>query len=305
MTTRIYLSGGLGNQLFQLAAALFVADGERVVLEARYSHTRKNKDGNPDICGFKLPGNVSVSQVDSNQLVRRSLNFGIRIGAKGNSVFLIKILEYVISFLIFVIEHQRLKVFINRGLGYDPRIRKLSRNVFLVGYFQTYQLVDKFEVRTLMQELCLAEGFTTEDLYLDSETQIYLHLRLGDYLEASAFGIPTVDYYRQAISELRLFREDLRLVVFSDEPINAKDYLRELLSEEDLVLPPSSYSSAEVMQSFRSGRFYVIGNSSFSWWGAYLSLNEQSRVTAPEPWFLKTTTPFNLLPPSWVKLRSF
>ena len=305
MTTRIYLSGGLGNQLFQLAAALFVANGEKVVLESRYSHTRTNKNGEPDICGFDLPKNVLVSQIEGNQIVRRLLNLGIRLGAKNSNIILIKILECVISVLFLLIENKWLHVFINRGLGYDPRIIGVQKNVFLVGYFQTHLLVDKAEVHAAMQDLELVEGLTTEDLSLNPEKQIYLHLRLGDYLQAASFGIPSVGYYEEAINSLRFFRKDLNLVIFSDEPHKVKAYLGDVLTDGDLILGPSSHSAAEVLQSYRSGQFYVIGNSSFSWWGAYLSLNDQSRVTAPDPWFSMGAPPSNLIPPYWIKRSAF
>jgi hypothetical protein len=305
MTTRIYLSGGLGNQLFQLAAALFVSNGGDVVLESRYSHTRKNRQGEPDICGFELPGNVSISQIEGNQLVRRFLNLGIRLGAKESSLFLLKTLEIVIAVLMFLIEGKLLRVFINRGLGYDPRIVGVRKNAFLVGYFQTHKLVDKVEVFSSMKAMGLAEGLATENLPLNPEKQIYLHLRLGDYLEAASFGIPSVSYYQNAISEMRSFRQDLNLVIFSDEPLKVKTYLRQILTDQDLILAPSTHSAAEVLQSYRSGKYYVIGNSSFSWWGAYLSLNDQSRVAAPTPWFLMATSPSNLIPPSWIELTSF
>jgi hypothetical protein len=47
---RVHLTGGLGNQLFQLAAALRPADGGLVILEFGLTTVRTSETGEPDIC---------------------------------------------------------------------------------------------------------------------------------------------------------------------------------------------------------------------------------------------------------------
>jgi hypothetical protein len=49
----------------------------------------------------------------------------------------------------------------------------------------------------------------------------------------------------------------------------------------------------------RYGSSYIIANSSFSWWGAYLRKNQNAPVYAPNKWFKGMDDPDQLLPPDW------
>jgi hypothetical protein len=44
--------------------------------------------------------------------------------------------------------------------------------------------------------------------------------------------------------------------------------------------------------------YLVIGNSTFSWWAAYLNEN-QTNIVAPRKWFKGREDPSELMPPHW------
>jgi hypothetical protein len=48
------------------------------------------------------------------------------------------------------------------------------------------------------------------------------------------------------------------------------------------------------------GSAYVIANSSFGWWAAYLKKDKNARVFAPSPWFANLPEPCDLFPPEWI-----
>ena len=58
-------------------------------------------------------------------------------------------------------------------------------------------------------------------------------------------------------------------------------------------------SVASTLQAMRLGHGYVVANSSFSWWAAFLSFNGASEVVAPSPWFKGMDDPKDLIPPNW------
>ena len=50
---------------------------------------------------------------------------------------------------------------------------------------------------------------------------------------------------------------------------------------------------------------YIIANSSYSWWGAWLSANENKKVIAPSKWFGVNNQDKNtkdLFPEDWIVL---
>ena len=61
-------------------------------------------------------------------------------------------------------------------------------------------------------------------------------------------------------------------------------------------------SAAETLQTMRLCHGYVIGNSSFSWWGAKLSFQENPPVISPSKWFLGQPDPAGLIPDDWERI---
>jgi hypothetical protein len=49
----------------------------------------------------------------------------------------------------------------------------------------------------------------------------------------------------------------------------------------------------------RRGAGYVLSNSTFGWWGAFLSKTGNPRVVVPKPWFVTLEDPRQLNPEFW------
>lgn len=49
-------------------------------------------------------------------------------------------------------------------------------------------------------------------------------------------------------------------------------------------------------------KHFVIANSSFSWWGAWLSRHGGKIVVAPRRWFGDGSDEGDIVPPGWVRL---
>jgi len=76
----------------------------------------------------------------------------------------------------------------------------------------------------------------------------------------------------------------------------------------DLVLPirlvgQVNNSTALTFEIMRLGYGYVIANSTFSWWAAYLSRNLNSSVVSPDPWFTGIPEPTYLIPKGWKRIQ--
>jgi len=91
--------------------------------------------------------------------------------------------------------------------------------------------------------------------------------------------------------------------VFSDEENEARRILNWLPSARVKFISDVDGESAASLMAMRLGCAYVIANSTFSWWGAFLSECEEPLVVAPKPWFLGQHEPSFLIPQNWIRIE--
>jgi hypothetical protein len=137
------------------------------------------------------------------------------------------------------------------------------------------------------------------------EKPILVHVRLGDYLSIDTFGIPSQEYYRQAITYILANSTLNNIWLFSNEPDKAIAMLPESFRVQIRVVPDSGLTPAETLELMRHCHSYVIANSTFSWWGAYLSYNLESIKVGPTPWFKGEPSPKDIIPGSWKTFQAF
>lgn len=112
-------------------------------------------------------------------------------------------------------------------------------------------------------------------LLISKPAATVVHIRRGDFLaEPQKFGILTEDWYRQALS----FGEIKDLVVFSDDLAWCRN--QNFLQGATFVDEPDEVVALHLMSQFRR---FVISNSTFSWWAAWLAGSEE--VVVPDRWF--------------------
>ena len=93
-------------------------------------------------------------------------------------------------------------------------------------------------------------------------------------------GFIKKDYYREGMKKIAEEIKNPKFFVFSDD-------IEEVEKNYNLPFPvtyvrPSSAVSGEILLS--SCKNFIITNSTFAWWGAYLSTNKDKKVIMPTPW---------------------
>lgn len=102
-----------------------------------------------------------------------------------------------------------------------------------------------------------------------------IHVRLGDY-DDNYHPRLTMEYYRKAMSH---FHESTNFLVFSDDKWAAT----EMFGNKATVFAGGDYMDDFTMM--RSCKHFIIGNSTFSWWPAWLGEDPDKKVIAPSNWF--------------------
>lgn len=311
---RVYVSltGGLGNQLFQLARALTEGQDTRVKILQSLGQPRRDSYGNLEIQGFELPEQVEImkpAQTKAILLIQKMAGYVLRMGISPRSYekgLLRAGIIFLSQFSLQVQLRTRVRLEIGNGVGYSPETRN-GHNKLLIGYFQSYVWARKPDVYKMLQSLRPTEesrDYSRLHKKSESEKPIVVHVRLGDYLNEKDFGILSARYYEESIRELWESGEFGSIWAFSDEPEKARNLLPDDLLAKIYWVPQVGLTSAQVLQLMRLGYGYVIGNSTFSWWGAFLSYNENAKVIAPDPWFLNLEDPKRLIPDDWKRIRA-
>ena len=171
-------------------------------------------------------------------------------------------------------------------------------NVSLVGYFQSEKYFKHIEddIRKLFgpKEDALSCWASTQHLF---DNPVALHIRRGDFLINSVHHHNlSMKYYETA---LRAFGSDRQVIIFSDDTDWCK---AQPLFEGDRFLVCEGGGPYTDLYMMSKCDDFIIANSTFSWWGAWLSHNEDKLVIYPDLWFGpnnidKSTA--DLFPPEW------
>lgn len=302
----VILNGGLGNQLFQTAAVLYQSEGKEVMLDQNLGRPRLNDEDQADIAGLLSNSRIKlVPRKPPGTIMRKMSTLAIRESAKTREgVFAIWTVEILASVLFSLFHLSPVRVRINNGIGYDKVFEKKS-SALQIGYFQTYEWASRPDVfETLMQLKPLQYSKELQKFADAGKTskRLCVHVRLTDYRLENSFGIPSFKYYKEAIGLAIESSNFDRITLFSDEPNSALQFIPTSYRRLVEIVPDFPGGVVETFEAMRLCDGYVIGNSTFGWWAAFLSRTKFSIVVAPSVWFRTGPSPVRLIPKHWKRL---
>lgn len=138
---------------------------------------------------------------------------------------------------------------------------------------------------------------------ISSINSISIHIRRGDYASSERlqviYGLCPLNYYYTAINSISKAVKNPHFFVFSDDIGWAKQNLK-ITHPVKFIIGNKALVDLCLMSQCKH---HIIANSSFSWWGAWLSTNKNKIVYAPKQWFKKTKLiPHDLIPESWIRI---
>ncbi len=175
------------------------------------------------------------------------------------------------------------------------------KNMLLHGYFQSekYFHRHKKEIIDLFSPSDKIVSYL-QSKYLDiisHPNTVSIHFR--DYLkedpEQKCHPNCTKDYFIKAIE---IFPIDSLFIIFSNNIDWCKKEFADIPRQIRYVENEHFFYDFYLMSMCKNN---IISNSSFSWWAAYLNLNEDKVVVAPRRWFVESyeSNYFDLLLPEW------
>lgn len=194
-----------------------------------------------------------------------------------------------------------------RGLGYNAAIETWGDGSYLHGYWQCQDyfmhVADRIRRDFTFPAYSNAQNAEMADRIKGCAQAISLHVRRGDYTTLAAHTLCDQAYYDAALARVLDGLPGMPTVfVFSDDPQWAKENLP-LPCEKVVVDFNGPETDFEDMRLMSLCDHNIIGNSSFSWWAAWLNANPGKRVAGPARWFgdAKLDNP-DILPANWLKI---
>jgi len=300
-----HLLGGLGNQMFQYAAARAVSVRCRapLILDISWlaSETERQFDLWPFRTGtarpfalspFCIQAKILQSGRPQSQWVSRFRHFADRLNRR------------------FGARKLGAPIYRETPFQYDCSVQSLQAPVYMYGHFQSEKyfadcgsvILEDFQIKDPPRP----EAQALLDRIKASDA-ICVHIRRGDYVTdrtVNAFhGLCSIDYYHRGLEDTANRLTQPECFVFSDDPVWVRQNLKLNLPATivDIHGPDEAHEDLRLMAACHS---YIIANSSLSWWGAWLGRRAGKRVVAPRQWFraARHDEERDLVPDGWVRL---
>jgi hypothetical protein len=211
---------------------------------------------------------------------------------------------------------QRRELLRMRALGkyFDPNLYNLriKRPTVIDAYCQSPRYFCEIEelLRGELEFKLIPPGLgrmTVEEI--TKSNSVCLHIRRlfakeadGSVRQAVAdfYGTCDIGYYRRAIREIAAIHGPLKIFVFSDDIDWAQQNAEALETEGCGVAVIDDEDSLRSFYLMRLCKHFIIANSTFSWWAAWLGRHPAKTVCVPPVWKRgEGRLPRDFFPPAW------
>jgi len=283
------IGGGTGNQMFQYTIARSLAHDLNTDFALNlYQYNllpsfllKSEKHQRYNLRHFNINENFSSSFKFISATIKRFFNSNLNYVQEGN------------IFSSFV--------------KYNSDINDLRGDIFLRGnwqnekYFLHNQDIIRNDFKIVTPPTEKNKSLIDE---ISSKNSVALCVRRNDYLQPfwkAQLGFTTLKYYEDAVETIIKKVKNPVFYVFSDDPEWVQkniilDHPTTFITHNDV---DKDYEDLRLMSSCKH---FIISNSTFHWWGAWLSLNKDKIVIAPEPW-LNSYTMDEIIPERWIKIK--
>lgn len=298
MSIVIRIKGGIGNQLFIYAAArrLALFNKQELLLDHisgfvnDEKYRRKYQLDHFNITSRKAS---SADRLEPFSKIRRALK-------KAKNYFL---------------SYQSKDYIKQKNNFFDDRILnlRLKKKLYLEGYFQSEIYFKDFEFQVIEDlKIIPPKDDLNNKIVLEirkKSTAVAVHYRFfnetfNDTIEKNVLLNLHQSYYHKAIKKMHSLFPDAHYFIFSDKPEVARTQIPISNERMTLISHNNSDSLAFIdLWLMTQCQHFIIANSTFSWWGAWLSRAKNKIVIAPSVddkyanWKDK-----KLLPKEWIQI---
>jgi hypothetical protein len=294
----VQLAGGLGNQMFQYAAgrSLSIKHKTDLMLDLSFLLDRRPRKD------FVFRDyNIGIFKIDPKIASKNEeLNFGFKARKIKRMFYCLK-QRMNRSLPMYVSESHYL---------FDSKFFSIPSHAYLEGYWQSEDYFKEIEV-TIRKDFTFSDPLDEKGLELakniSSSNSICLFVRRGDYASIKSTIIHLelcgIEYYSKAFKYISEKTDNLEVYVFSDDLEWCKANIK---FDRPTIYVDNSFAGNKYGQHLhlmKLCRHFIISNSSFGWWGAWLNPDPNKIVIAPKQWYKNPQMDTShLIPNNWIRI---
>jgi hypothetical protein len=189
---------------------------------------------------------------------------------------------------------------------FDPAILSLKGDIYLAGFWQSEKYFQSIR-DTLLQDFTSAQPLPESSQKLIEQIHtgqsLCLFVRRADMADKDFHGALGMSYYNDAITYVRNKKNIDALYILSDDLAWCKEHMQFDLPTTFIENEYKGQKWEGHMLIMKECANFVIPNSTFAWWGAWLSTSPDKIVVAPKRWFGNSNLKNDdLIPKSWIRI---
>ena len=289
----VKLMGGLGNQMFQYAAgrALALKNNCQLKLDLSFlqDHENKPKDyvfRDYDLDIFNLP--VSIASIEEvKRFTKRSLNRNVN-----------RVLNKILG--------PKSSYFKQPHFHFVESFFTRTPPLYLDGYWQSEKFFTPFE-SAIRQDFSFRDPIPESSALLAHailhSNAVCVNVRRGDFVVNKMHGTVGIDYYKNADQLIRSKITGPSFYVFSDDVEWCSQNLQFYSPVKFISHSHAGRKFGTYLQLMSLCKHFIIPNSTFGWWAAWLNTNPDKIVFAPKKWFgAGDQDTKDIIPGDWYRL---
>lgn len=256
----VNVDGGLGSQMWQFALGLSVA--ESCGLPVKY-----------DLTWFKLSGKDIKGE--------NNRNFDLLKVFSGRFDFPAADEKEIALYKRYFFYAPKLQCLYEKNVCFGKNARYLGGYYCHINYIKPIRekLIELFTPTIKFSDYNenMLQAITS------SENPVAVHVRRGDFI-GSIHDVTTPDYFIKAINLMSEKLDSPKFFIFSNDIAYAKELFTKQNGNFVFVEGNDNDHGYDDLNLMRQCKNFIISNSWFGWWAAFLAENKDKIVVAPDKW---------------------
>lgn len=191
----------------------------------------------------------------------------------------------------------------------DSLINNLNnnKNVLINGYWQSSKYFQKYE-DVIRNDFTLKFGIENKkNLFeikekINNTNSVAINIRRTDFVNNPFHGVIGKEYVDTSMSIIESKIKNPHYFIFSDDI----EWCEENLKYENSTIVNHDYKGEkfeDYLMLMSECNHFIIPNSTFAWWSAWLNKNNDKIVISPKNWFTNPSIyTGDLIPESWIRV---